>query len=126
MKKQYLAGFGAIQRTDTISDCKGYFRALRDEGMLKGKILTGAGNGWVPVGEKDEYGIFCKMFGNDMELWGMLTTKAKQDKRNSINVIRAEVDERKGLGLSGRLVHLSENYPVLGFFIYSSDIEAKS
>jgi hypothetical protein len=126
MEKFYLAGLGNIHRSDTISDCKGYFKALRDEGLLVGDIQTWAENGWVPVGEA-QYEIFCKIFGADAYLWEMSTNIARQEGRQSINVIRAEVKDVRGkFILANRLVHLTRNYSPLEFSVYPSDIEAKS
>lgn len=126
MEKFSLAGLGNIHRYDMISDCKGYFKALRDEGLLVGDIKTWAENGWVPVGEV-QYEIFCKIFGADARLWEMSTNIAKQEERQSINVIRAEIKDVRGkFILANRLVHLTRNYSPLEFSVYHSDIEDKS
>ncbi len=125
MEKSYLAGFGHPQRSDTLSNCRGYFTALKDQGVLRGKINSG----WIVTRGEEYFDTFCRIFENDVLLWEMLKKKVEKEKSNSlsISVIRAEINEtEKGDKLAYALAGLNRNYPPLDFVTYHSDIKDNS
>ena len=141
MIKSYLAGFGDLYgKEDLAHSCKGYFSALKDEKVLQGEIITGEvfRRNLVETNERRGYETFGLKYGKDLRLWEMLAARAKKEEQLRLYIIRAEVDNtgessgellpkfihKEKLGKS--LVNLSRNYPSLEFFVYSSDIDAKS
>jgi len=141
MIKSYLAGFGDLYgKEDLAHSCKGYFSALKDEKVLQGEIITGEvfRRNLVETNERRGYETFGLKYGKDLRLWEMLEAKSKQEGQIHLSIIRAEVDDtgessrellpkfvhKEKLGKS--LANLSRNYPSLEFFVYSSDIDAKS
>jgi len=125
MEKSYLAGLGYSPRCDTLINCRGYFTALRDQGVLRGKINSG----WIITRSEEYFDTFCRIYGNDVLLWEILKEKVEKEKSKSlsISVIRAEINEKeRNSKLADSLTGLNKNFPSLDFFIYSLDIDAKS